>query len=335
MTKAAPCLAPPWTADAIREVLETPLLDLVFRAQTVHRAHHAPSVQLAALLSIKTGGCSEDCAYCAQSSHHGKEVDLTRQPLLSVDDVLAKAQRAKDAGASRFCMGAAGREVRDGPAFNAILAMVRGVRALGLEACVTLGMLKKHHAERLAEAGLTAYNHNLDTGPAFYGQVISTRTYQDRLTTLRHVSEAGIAICCGGIIGMGEATQDRAEMLAVLAGLSPPPESVPINALVAVKGTPLEDRPPVDPFDVVRMCAAARITMPKARVRLSAGRAVMSREAQALCFLAGANSIFYGEQLLTTPNNDTEADKVLLATLGLTPEHVSCAERIAPPRRAF
>ncbi|MEJ0062141.1 MAG: biotin synthase BioB [Alphaproteobacteria bacterium] len=306
-----------WTVAEIEELLQAPLLDLLHRAQTIHRIYQDDSVQLASLLSIKTGGCPENCAYCPQSAHHGKDVDLAKQSMMDAGDVLAKARIAKDAGASRFCMGAAWREVRDGKDFDAVLAMVRGVRELGMEACVTLGMLQPHQARQLAEAGLTAYNHNLDTSPEFYGEIITTRTYDDRLETLGHVRAAGIDVCCGGIVGMGEQVTDRAHMLQILAAMNPHPESVPVNALVAVKGTPLEDRPPLDPLELARMCAAARIAMPMARVRLSAGRAELSREAQALCFMAGANSIFYGEKLLTTANNDAEDDRQLLRDLGL------------------
>jgi biotin synthase len=306
-----------WTVQEIEALLATPLLDLVWRAQNVHRRHQDDTVQLASLLSIKTGGCPEDCAYCPQSAHYAKETGVAKEPLMEVDDVLAKARVARKAGASRFCMGAAWREVKDGKDFDNVVEMVRGVRKLGMEACVTLGMLQEHQAQRLAEAGLTAYNHNLDTGPEFYGEIISTRCYEERLETLAHVRKAGITVCCGGIIGMGESAHDRAEMLQILASMNPHPESVPINALVAVKGTPLEDRPKIDPLDLVRMVAVARITMPKARVRLSAGRAELSREAQALCLLAGANSIFYGEKLLTTANNDAAEDRAMIESLGL------------------
>ena len=306
-----------WSVNEIEALLTMPLLDLVWQAQAAHRRYQDDTVQLASLLSIKTGGCPEDCGYCPQSAHYAKETGITRENLMSVEDVLGKARIARDAGASRFCMGAAWREVRDGKEFDNVVEMVRGVKAMGMEACVTLGMLQPHQAERLADAGLTAYNHNLDTGPEFYNQIISTRAYDDRLTTLGHVRKAGITVCCGGIIGMGESAHDRASMLHVLATMNPHPESVPINALVAVKGTPLAERPPVDPLDLVRMVAVARILMPQARVRLSAGRAELSREAQTLCLLAGANSIFYGEKLLTTANNDAEADRALIETLGL------------------
>ena len=302
-----------------------PLLDLVDQARAVHRRHHADGeVQLASLLSIKTGACPEDCKYCAQSAHYAKTTGLKRETLLDVDNVLQEAQRAKSAGATRFCMGAAWREVKDGEAFDSVLAMVRGVRALGMEACVTLGMLSQSQADRLAEAGLTAYNHNLDTSPEFYGEIVTTRTYQERLDTLARVRQSGVQVCCGGIIGLGETVTDRARLLQTLANLSPHPESVPINALAAVPGTPLADQPPVDPLDLVRMVAAARIMMPLSRVRLSAGRRELTKEAQILCFLAGANSIFYGDKLLTTANSETNDDLALIEAAGLSIQ--------APPR---
>ncbi len=304
-----------WSVDEIVAVHDQPLLELIAEAAAVHRIHHSPSdVQRASLLSIKTGGCPEDCAYCPQSAHH-REVKLDRVDLMATDDVLALARRAKAAGADRFCMGAAWRQVRDGADFDAVLAMVGGVRALGMEACVTLGMLTPAQADRLKAAGLTAYNHNLDTGPDFYADIISTRTYADRLRTLQAVRDAGLQMCAGGIIGMGEGVRDRAAMLGVLAGFDPHPESVPINALVPVAGTPLADRPKLDPLDLVRMIATARIVMPGARVRLSAGRSSLSREAQVLCMAAGANSIFYGETLLTTPNAETSEDDALFSAL--------------------
>ena len=307
-----------WSLHEIFALLTSPLLDLVDEARAVHRRFHAEGeIQLASLLSIKTGACPEDCKYCPQSAHYAKQTGLPRETLLDVGDVLAKARIAKDAGATRFCMGAAWREVKDGAAFDSVLAMVQGVRALDMEACVTLGMLTEAQAIRLAEAGLTAYNHNLDTSPEFYGEIITTRTYQDRLDTLQHVRSAGIQVCCGGIIGMGESIEDRARLLETLATLGPHPESVPINALVAVPGTPLEDQPPVDPLDLVRMVATARILMPASYVRLSAGRRALTREAQILCFLAGANSIFYGDRLLTTANNDTVDDLALIEEAGL------------------
>jgi len=306
-----------WKLAEARELYDLPVSELIFTAQTVHRRYHpSDAVQLCSLLSIKTGACPEDCAYCPQSAHY--DVGLTPEKLLPVDTVLEAARRAHEAGASRFCMGAAWREVRDGEDFDDVLAMVRGVRELGMEACVTLGMLSEEQAQRLADAGLTAYNHNLDTSREFYAKIISTRTYDDRLRTLRHVREAGITLCSGGIIGMGETQNDRCAMLVELAGLDPHPESVPINALVAVEGTPLADREPVAPLEMVRMIATARIMMPASVVRLSAGRAALSDEAQLLCFLAGANSIFFGEKLLTTGNPDTERDAALLHAAGLS-----------------
>ena len=308
-----------WASGEIVDLLALPLLELVDQARAVHRRHHeAGEVPLASLLSIKTGACPEDCKYCPQSAHYAKETGLGREALLDVDDVLAKARVAREAGATRFCMGAAWREVKDGPAFDSVLAMVRGVRALDMEACVTLGMLTGDQADRLADAGLTAYNHNLDTSPEFYGEIVTTRTYQDRLDTLACVRKAGLQVCCGGIIGMGETVEDRARLLQTLANLDPHPESVPINALVAVPGTPLQDAPPVDPLDLVRMVATARILMPLSHVRLSAGRRALTREAQILCFLAGANSIFYGDKLLTTANNDVCADLALIEDAGLS-----------------
>ncbi|MFZ9147877.1 biotin synthase BioB [Vulcanococcus sp.] len=293
-------------------------MDLLWRAQAVHReANPGYRVQLASLLSVKTGGCEEDCAYCPQSMHNTS--DVTGRPELEVEPVLARARAAKDAGAHRFCMGWAWRDIRDGAPFEAMLQMVRGVRELGMEACVTAGMLTDSQAERLAEAGLTSYNHNLDTSPEHYDRIITTRTFQERLETLARVRRAGISMCCGGIIGMGETLTDRASLLQVLASMEPHPESVPINALVAVEGTPLEEQPAVDPLDLVRMIAVARILMPHSRVRLSAGRETMSREGQVLCLLAGADSIFYGDTLLTTGNPDVEADQQLLALAGVNP----------------
>jgi biotin synthase len=319
-----PGLRHDWSSLEIVGLLTAPLLDLVDEAREVHRRCHADrTVQLASLLSIKTGACPEDCKYCPQSAHYMKSTGLAREALLEVDDVLAKAREAKQAGATRFCMGAAWREVKDGAAFDSVLAMVRGVRALDMEACVTLGMLTEPQAQRLAEAGLTAYNHNLDTSPEFYGEIITTRTYQDRLDTLAHVRNAGVQVCCGGIIGMGESVEDRARLLQTLANLDPHPESVPINALVAVPGTPLEGQPPVDPLGLVRMVATARILMPASYVRLSAGRRGLTREAQILCFLAGANSIFYGDKLLTTANNDAADDLALIEDAGLRVQRAS------------
>ncbi len=307
-----------WSTDEILTILHKPLSELVYEAQSVHRRFHEEgTVQLASLLSIKTGACPEDCKYCPQSAHYANETGLERETLLDVDTVLAKARLAKDAGATRFCMGAAWREVREGAEFDQVLDMVRGVSSLGMEACVTLGMLNQEQADRLAEAGLNSYNHNLDTSPDFYGKVITTRTYQDRLDTIACVRNAGIKVCCGGIIGMGESERDRAGMLQVLAAMDPHPESVPINALVPVPGTPLEACEPVDPLEMVRMIATARIIMPQSRVRLSAGRTEFSRETQLLCLLAGANSIFYGEKLLTTANPDTADDIALIQEAGL------------------
>ncbi|MFY7695695.1 MAG: biotin synthase BioB [Cyanobium sp.] len=305
-----------WSRAEILDLLQLPLLDLLWQAQSVHRtANPDQGVLLASLLSVKTGGCEEDCAYCPQSMHHS--ADVAGRPELDVEAVLARAQAAQAAGAQRFCMGWAWREIREGAPFDAMLAMVRGVRELGMEACVTAGMVTDQQAARLAEAGLTAYNHNLDTSPEHYDQIISTRTYQDRLDTLQRVRGAGIQLCCGGILGMGESLDDRAALLEVLATLDPHPESVPINALVAVEGTPLEDLPPIDPLELVRMVATARILMPHSRVRLSAGRELLSREAQILCLLAGADSFFYGDTLLTTTNPAVEADRALLAAAGL------------------
>jgi biotin synthase len=272
---------------------------------------------------VKTGGCPEDCAYCPQSSHHQA---VTGEAMLKVDEVLAAAGRAKDAGATRFCMGAAWREVKDGQAFDRVIDMVRGVKALGMEACVTLGMLTDEQAQRLKEAGLDAYNHNLDTSREHYRSIISTRTYDDRLKTLRNVRNAGITVCSGGIIGMGESVNDRCGLLVELASLDPHPESVPVNALVRVEGTPLEALPPIDPIELVRMIAVARILMPKSRVRLSAGRTELPREAQLLCLYAGANSIFYGDRLLTTPNPGPDGDSELLRAAGLTAEPATAAE---------
>ena len=305
-----------WSRQEIESLLSLPLMDLLWQAQQVHRAANPGyRVQLASLLSVRTGGCEEDCAYCPQSLHHSS--DVSDRPELAVEPVLARARAAREAGAHRFCMGWAWREIRDGAPFEAMLAMVRGVRELGMEACVTAGMLSEAQAQRLAEAGLTSYNHNLDTSPEHYPTIISTRTYQERLETLERVRRAGLNLCCGGIIGMGESLADRASLLQVLASLEPHPESVPINGLVAVEGTPLADQPPFDPLELVRMVAVARILMPHSRVRLSAGREQLSREAQILCLLAGADSIFYGDTLLTTGNPQAEADRELLAAAGV------------------
>lgn len=296
-------------------LLRRPLLSLLHEAACVHRANHdVEDIQKASLLSIKTGGCPEDCAYCPQSAHH-KEVGLQKEHFMDPASVLKIAAAAKNSGADRFCMGAAWRQVRDGAEFDAILEMVRGVRALEMEACVTLGMLKPHQAMALADAGLTAYNHNLDTGPGHYGNIVGTRTYHDRLETLKHVRAAGIEICCGGIIGMGESLRDRAEMLAILACFTPQPESVPINALLPTAGTPLGHLPRISPIEMVRMVATTRILMPNTRVRLSAGRDGFSQSDQILCFLAGANSIFCGDVLLTAPNSELSRDNELFEVL--------------------
>ena len=305
-----------WSLEEIQTLLDLPLMDLLWRAQSVHRAANPGyRVQLASLLSVKTGGCEEDCAYCSQSMYHSS--DVGGQADLEVKAVLDRARAAADAGADRFCMGWAWREIREGPAFESMLRMVRGVRELGLEACVTAGMLTDTQAERLAEAGLTAYNHNLDTSPEHYDRIITTRTYEERLETLERVRRAGVTLCCGGIIGMGETLRDRASMLRVLACIDPHPESVPINGLVAVEGTPLEGLPTVDPLELVRMVAVARILMPFSRVRLSAGREQLNREAQILCLQAGADSIFYGDTLLTTGNPAVDSDRALLEAAGV------------------
>jgi len=308
-----------WTREEARRLHDLPLTDLLFRAQGVHRARQPrDAVQLCSLLSIKTGACQEDCSYCPQSSKYDTGVEAER--LMDVEDVLSKAREAKAAGASRFCMGAAWRSPKKGSRqFQQVLEMVRGVRELGLEACATLGMLDDEQTQDLKDAGLTAYNHNLDTSEEYYGQIITTRTYRDRLETIARVAKAGISVCAGGIIGMGETIDDRVAMLVTLANLSPQPESVPVNALVAVAGTPLSDQAPVDSLELVRMCATARIMMPNARVRLSAGRASLSRESQLLCFIAGANSIFFGDKLLTTGNPDHDSDLALLREAGLSP----------------
>ena len=306
-----------WTTEDIQALLELPLMELLWQAQNVHRvANPGYNVQLASLLSVKTGGCEEDCAYCSQSIHNSSDVSAF-EAQMQVEPVLQRARAAKEAGADRFCMGWAWREIRDGAPFEAMLAMVRGVRDLGMEACVTAGMLSEHQADRLAEAGLTAYNHNLDTSPEHYERIITTRTYQERLETLQRVRKAGVTLCSGGIIGMGESLRDRASMLQVLATMNPHPESVPVNGLVAVEGTPLEGQTPFEPLELVRMVATARILMPHSRIRLSAGRDAMSREAQILCLQAGADSIFYGDTLLTTGNPDVEADRQLLADAGV------------------
>ncbi len=307
-----------WTRAKAREIHDLPLIELVHRAQTVHRAAFGDSqIQLCSLLSVKTGGCAEDCGYCPQSSHHHTKVKP--EALLDPRTVLAEAKAAKEKGATRFCMGAAWREPKDGSAFEQVLEMVRGVKALGLETCCTLGMLTDDQARRLKDAGLTAYNHNLDTSPEFYRQVVTTRAYEDRLRTLERVRGAGIEVCSGGIVGMGESVDDRCGLLVQLARQFPHPESVPVNMLVPVEGTPLGGLPPPDTVSVVRVIATARILMPRSRVRLSAGRLAMSEEAQLLCFLAGANSIFFGDRLLTTGNPSYEQDLAMLERAGLMP----------------
>ncbi len=297
-------------------IYHLPLPDLIFHALQVHRQHHdAADIQRCALLSVKTGGCPEDCGYCAQSAHFKTAVQPN--PLMDLEEVRQRAVQAKELGATRFCMGTAWREPKDGPQFDRILDMIRLVRDLDMEACVTLGMLSEEQARRLAEAGLTAYNHNLDTSRRHYPSIVSTRTYDDRLRTLDAVQKAGMAVCCGGILGMGENEDDRLMLLAELARLDPPPESIPINCLVPIAGTPLANAPPVDPIQLVRLIATARIAFPKARVRLSAGRDRMSQELQILCFLAGANSIFFGDKLLTAPNPGADGDAALFRAMGL------------------
>ncbi|WP_305817812.1 biotin synthase BioB [Photobacterium leiognathi] len=307
-----------WTVEEVQALFDKPFMDLVFEAQQVHRKYHQPNqVQVSTLLSIKTGACPEDCKYCPQSAHYRTDVDKER--LLEVERVLDAANKAKQSGATRFCMGAAWKnpKERDMPY---LLDMVKGVKAMGLETCMTLGMITGDQANTLAEAGLDYYNHNLDTSPEYYGNIITTRTYQDRLDTLSHVRDAGMKICSGGIIGMGESSRDRAGLLVELANLPVHPESVPINMLVKVKGTPLESAEDVDPFDFIRIVAVARIIMPKSAVRLSAGREDMNEQMQALCFMAGANSVFYGCKLLTTPNPGEDKDMQLFAKLGINSE---------------
>jgi biotin synthase len=306
-----------WSREEIAALFALPFPELMFRAQSVHRANFDPTqVQTSTLISIKTGGCPEDCGYCSQSAKYDTGVKATK--LMEVEAVLADARAAKRAGASRFCMGAAWRSPKDKD-LDAVCQMVEGVKALGMETCVTLGMLTPGQAARLKEAGLDYYNHNLDTSPEYYRHIISTRTYQERLDTLAHVREAGIHVCCGGIVGMGERPEDRIGLIHALATLPVHPESVPINALVQIEGTPQGLATPLDPIDFVRLIAVARITMPRSMVRLSAGREQMSEETQTLCFLAGANSIFYGPKLLTTPNPVTDSDRALFAKLGLVP----------------
>jgi biotin synthase len=306
----------------LQAVYRLPLPELLYRAATVHRQHHDPAdIQRCVLLSVKTGGCAEDCGYCAQSAHFKTDVPAT--PLLELDEVREKATRAKQLGATRFCMGTAWRSPKDGPGFDRVLEMVRIVRELDMEACVTLGMLSDDQARRLKDAGLTAYNHNLDTSRRHYPNIVSTRNYDDRLKTLDAVQKAGISVCCGGILGMGENEDDRLMMLAELLALETPPESIPINVLVPIRGTPLEMAPPVDSVEMIRLIATTRIAFPKSRVRLSAGRDRMSRELQILAFMAGANSIFFGDKLLTAPNPEAEDDAELFRAMGL-PEPAAC-----------
>jgi biotin synthase len=317
-----------WTLEEIKEIYNTPLLDLVFRAATVHRQHNETGeVQVCTLLSIKTGGCSEDCAYCPQAARYHTDVKV--HALMKQEEVLEYAAKARAAGSTRFCMGAAWREVRDNRDFDRVLEMVKGVNAMGMEVCCTLGMLTEEQAHKLADAGLYAYNHNLDTSSEYYNEIITTRTYEDRLNTLDNVRKAGVSVCCGGIIGLGETHDDRMKMLHTLSTMPEHPESVPVNALVAIAGTPLEHNESVDVWDMVRMIATARILMPKAMVRLSAGRTSMSTSDQALCFMAGANSIFAGEKLLTTPNPSFEEDNAMFSLLGLTPREAFKEEKPA------
>ncbi|AOW13097.1 biotin synthase BioB [Hydrogenophaga crassostreae] len=313
-----------WRLADVQALLDLPFNELMHRAQTVHREHFPDAdIELATLLSVKTGGCPENCGYCPQAAQY--DTGVTAQKLMEVDEVVQAAQAAKDAGATRFCMGAAWRAPKDRDVIK-VAKLVEAVKGLGLQTCATLGMLEPHHAEQLKDAGLDYYNHNLDTSSAYYGQVVDTRTYQDRLDTLASVRKAGISVCCGGIVGMGESPVDRAGLIAQLANLNPHPESVPINSLVRVPGTPLADAPPIDPLDFVRVIAVSRITMPKARVRLSAGRQQLGEAVQALCFLAGANSIFYGDKLLITGNPDADADLSLLKKLGLKARAVSTTQ---------
>ena len=307
-----------WTLEEIKDIYNTPLLELMYRAATLHREHQdTAEVQVCTLLSIKTGGCTEDCAYCPQAARYNTGVDV--QALMKKDEVLAYALKAKEAGSTRFCMGAAWREVRDNRDFDRVIEMVKGVNEIGMEVCCTLGMLTESQAQKLADAGLYSYNHNLDTSDEYYGEIITTRTYDDRLKTIDNVRKAGVTVCCGGIIGLGESHEDRIGMLHTLSNMAVHPESVPINALTRVKGTPLEHLPKVEFWDMVRMIATTRILMPGAMVRLSAGRAEMSISEQAMCFMAGANSIVTGEKLLTTKNPSFEEDHMMFELLGLKP----------------
>jgi len=307
-----------WSLDEVRSIYDQPLMKLVYQAMEVHSANHpVGEIQVCQLLSIKTGACSEDCSYCSQSARHETEIKVEK--LMSPEEVFAVATEAKEAGATRFCMGAAWREVRNNDDFEKVLGMVKSVRSLGLEVCTTLGMVDVDQAQRLKDAGLTSYNHNIDTSKDFYKEVITTRTYEDRLRTLKNIQQAGIAVCSGGIIGMGESAEDRMKMLQALANLEVHPGSVPINALVPIKGTPMESRPKVSVFEMVRMIATARVLMPRSKVRLSAGRILMNEVEQGLCFLAGANSIFSGDKLLTTQNSGLDQDARIFQLWGLAP----------------
>lgn len=316
---AIPALRNNWTLDEVRDIYTLPLLELVYRASHIHRQHHAVGeIQVCQLLSIKTGACSEDCAYCSQSARN--HTGLPIEKLMSMEEVLGQANAAKQSGATRFCMGAAWREVRNNADFERVLEMVRGARALGLEVCTTLGMVDADQAKRLKEAGLTSYNHNIDTSREYYQEIVTTRTYEERLRTLKNIQDAGISVCSGGIIGMGESAEDRMKMLRTLANLEVHPGSIPINALVPIAGTPLGDRPRVDALDIVRMIATARILMPRSLVRLSAGRSLMNETEQGLCFIAGANSLFSGDKLLTTDNGSIDQDARLFQVWGLRPK---------------
>ena len=314
-----PCRAVKVTLEQLQEIYHRPFFDLIEDARRVHKNHWpGQEVQLCTLLSIKTGACSEDCGYCSQSAHHN--TDLKPQPLMSTEEILPHAQAAKANGSTRFCMGAAWKGVRDGDRrFESVLETIREVSKLGMEVCVTLGQLNDAEAKKLKEAGVTAYNHNIDTSPEYYPKIVSTHTFEDRLNTIGAVQRAGMSVCCGGILGLGETVDDRLRMLEVLTNFDPPPESVPINCLVAVEGTPLEEAEPVKIFELVRMIATARILLPMSKIRLSAGRASLSKEGQAMCLFAGANSIFYGDKLLTTPNPESNEDLELLETLDLSP----------------
>ena len=305
-----------WERQEILELFNKPLIDLMWEAQIIHRKYNKYKVQLSSLFSVKTGGCEEDCSYCSQSIYSSS--NIKSHPKFEVEAVLKRAQTAKKEGAERFCMGWAWREIRDGKPFNSMLEMVKGVRKLGMEACVTAGMLTNEQAIKLAEAGLTAYNHNLDTSPEYYKNIITTRTYQDRLDTIERVRNAGINVCCGGIVGLGETQGDRASLLKVISNMNPHPESVPINSLVSIEGTALENNKEIDSIEMIRMIAIARILMPKSKIRLSAGRENLTKEAQILCFQCGANSIFYGDELLTTSNPSFQFDRELLKEVGVT-----------------